>query len=74
MGKGPYMHQSKSDTWTKPEEGRHKDHVDSDLTYEQKSEDEKWMDPLSEEYKERMHLKNASISHLHQKVRNCRRH
>ena len=52
MGKGPSMHQSRPDTWTKLEEGRHENHADSDLTREQKSKDEKQMDPLSEESEE----------------------
>ena len=33
-GKGLSIHQSRPDTWTKPEEGRHEDHADLDLTCE----------------------------------------
>ena len=73
-GKGLSMHQSRPNTWTKLEEGRHEDHVDSDLTCEQKSKDEKRTDPLSEESKKRMYLGNALVSHLCQKVGHCRRH
>ena len=28
MSKGPSLHQFRSDTWTKPEEGKHDDHAD----------------------------------------------
>ena len=28
MSKGPSMHQFRSDTWTRSEEGRHEDHTD----------------------------------------------
>ena len=52
MGKGPSIHQSRPNTWTKPEEGRHEDHADLDLTCEQKSKDEKQTDPPSEESEE----------------------
>ena len=67
------MHQSRPNTLTKSKEGRHRDHTNPNLTCELRSEDRKWRGPSFEEPKERMHLRNALVSHLHQKAGHCGR-
>ena len=75
MGKGLFMHQSRPDMWTKSQEERHdEDHANPDWTCGLRSKDGKWTCPPSEELKKQMHLRNASVGQLHQKVGHHGRH
>ena len=63
-------------TQHRPVRGWAKDYscTNLDLTRGLRSEDGKRTDPPSEEPKEQMHLGNASVGQLHQKVRHHGRH
>ena len=79
---GPVQGWAKAHSYTNPDltrglnskEGRHRDHTNPNLTWRQRSKDGKQTDPSFEEPKERMHLENTLVGHLHQKAGHCGRH
>ena len=56
------------------EEGRHRDHTNPSPTHELRSKEGRRRDLSSEELEERVHLENASTSHLHQRTGHHGRH